>query len=165
MQKARAYNIYNENTTVQETNTKEISIIIKKKIMKKMKTIWLLALFVCALYSCESQTEVEVVGDDTERYVGEVDKASTVLTGTEWLLMNTGNATLRVDSIKPSCECLEVMNKEMTARSGKYFPVQVFIHPEEMDTGTFVREVEVYGNFQSSPMVLTIKGRIVNPKP
>ena len=50
----------------------------------------------------------------------------------------------------------------MTARSGEYFPVQVFIHPEEMDTGTFVREVEVYGNFQSSPLVLTIKGKIVN---
>ena len=130
--------------------------------MKKMKMMWVPVLFACALYSCESQTEVEVVSDDTEKYVGEVDKASTVLTGTEWLLMNTGNATLHVDSIKPSCECLEVTSKEMTARSGEYFPVQVFIHPEEMDTGTFVREVEVYGNFQSSPLVLTIKGKIVN---
>lgn len=32
MQKARAYNIYNENTTVQETNTKEISIISRRKL-------------------------------------------------------------------------------------------------------------------------------------
>ena len=145
---------------------KSISYETKMKkgytLMKKMKMMWVPVLFACALYSCESQTEVEVVSDDTEKYVGEVDKASTVLTGTEWLLMNTGNATLRVDSIKPSCDCLEVTNKEMTAKSGEYFPVQVFIHPEEMDTGTFVREVEVYGNFQSSPLVLTIKGKIVN---
>ena len=130
--------------------------------MKKMKMMWVPVLFACALYSCDSQTEVEVVSDDTEKYVGEVDKASTVLTGTEWLLMNTGNATLHVDSIKPSCECLEVTSKEMTASCGEYFPVQVFIHPGEMDTGIFVREVEVYGNFQSSPLVLTIKGKIVN---
>ena len=131
--------------------------------MRKINLMWLPTLLAGMLCSCNQQTEVEVMSDLTERSVGEVDKSSTVLTGAEWLLRNTGNFRLRVDSIKSSCECLEVQKKEsMTAKPGGYFPVRVFLHPEQVDTGAFVREVEVYGNFPSSPLVLTLTGRIVD---
>ena len=135
----------------------------------KIRTMTLTAFLLCAMSGCnrktDSQTNVEIIGGVAETNVGTVDKNSNMLSATEWLLQNTGNAELRIDSIKPSCDCMEMKyDKSMTAKSGKYFPVRAILHPEEVDTGAFIREVEVYGNFPSSPLVLTMRGRIVDQK-
>lgn len=109
------------------------------------------------------QTEVEVIGGLTEKYVGEIDKNSPRMRGTEWLLRNVGNVRLHIDSIKPSCDCLELhFDSSMTAGTGEYFPIRGFLHPEEGDTGVVYREVEVYGNFPSSPLVLSLRGEVVS---
>lgn len=99
----------------------------------------------------------------TEHSFGEVDKSLSRPVGTEWLLRYKGNVTLHIDSIKSSCECLEIWHQEsMKAEGHSYFPVRAFLHPELLDTGTFVREVEVYGNFPSSPLVLTVTGHVID---
>lgn len=137
----------------------------KTKVRMKKKSILPAILLMGVLSGCQGnwQTEVEVMGGVTEKYVGEIDKNSPVVHGTEWLLRNAGNARLRIDSIKPSCDCLELhFDSSMTAGTGDYFPIRGLLHPEEGDTGVIYREVEVYGNFPSSPLVLSLKGEVVS---
>ena len=135
------------------------------KIKMKKKSVLLAILLVGVLSGClgNRQTEVEVMGGVTEKYVGEIDKNSSVVRGTEWLLQNVGNARLHIDSIKSSCDCLELhYDSSMTAGTGDYFPIRGFLHPEEGDTGVIYREVEVYGNFPTSPLVLSLRGEVVS---
>ena len=48
----------------------------------------------------------------------------------------------------------------MTAERRKYFPIRAIIQPEEGDTGIIYREIDVYGNFSTSPLTLSIMGEI-----
>lgn len=131
----------------------------------KKKSILPAILLLGMLSGClgDRQTEVEVVGGVTEKYVGEMDPKSARMHGTEWLLQNVGSSRLRIDSIKSSCDCLELhFDSSMTAGAGKYFPIRGFLHLEEGDTGVVYREVEVYGNFPSSPLVLGMRADVVS---
>ena len=50
----------------------------------------------------------------------------------------------------------------MTAGSGKYFPIRAMLQTEAADTGSIYHEVMVYGNFDPSPLVLSLTGEIVS---
>ena len=108
------------------------------------------------------QTKVEVIGL-SEAYVGEIEKDTDVSHGVEWLLQNTGPCKLRIDSITSSCDCLKLSYaSSMTAGSGKYFPIRAMLQTEAADTGSIYHEVMVYGNFDPSPLVLSLTGEIVS---
>lgn len=129
----------------------------------KRKAIILPILLIFTMSCCfkNRQTEVEVIGGETERYVGKIEKNSNWSHGAEWLLLNVGNSRLHIDSIKSSCDCLELSyDSSMTAERRKYFPIRAIIQPEEGDTGIIYREIDVYGNFSTSPLTLSIMGEI-----
>ena len=108
------------------------------------------------------QTQITLIGDDAEFNIGQVVNDPNNLNGKEWLILNAGQVALKVDSVVPSCDCVEVKYKEsMTAAPHNYFPIRVILHPNG-ETGPFFREIKVYGNFPDSPLLLTIEGEFKN---
>lgn len=135
-----------------------------KLTLMRRKFIVLPLLLTLTMSSClwNRQTKVEVIGL-SEAYVGEIEKDTNVSHGVEWLLQNTGPCKLRIDSITSSCDCLKLSYaSSMTAGSGKYFPIRAMLQTEAADTGSIYHEVMVYGNFDPSPLVLSLTGEIVS---
>ena len=135
-----------------------------KLTLMRRKFIVLPLLLTLTMSSCfwNRQTKVEVIGL-SEAYVGEIEKDTDVSHGVEWLLQNTGPSKLRIDSITSSCDCLKLSYaSSMTAGSGKYFPIRAMLQTEAADTGSIYHEVMVYGNFDPSPLVLSLTGEIVS---
>ena len=77
------------------------------------KNIFLLvAVLACAslLTSClkKSTTEITMMSDGAECYLGTVVNEPDHSFGKEWLLQNTGSTTLRIDSAITSSDCVEL---------------------------------------------------------
>lgn len=115
------------------------------------------------LFACcaEQQTKIELVSSDSNCNLGEINVNSPTLSGKEWLIKNTGNAQLRIDSVELSCECLTaVYDSVNTVRPNDYFPFRVLVKPDGA-LGDFYREIRIYGNFENSPLELTVEGIFV----
>lgn len=112
--------------------------------------------------SCtERQTRIELVGDDANYNLGEIKASESTLSGKEWLIQNKGNTYLRIDSVVASCDCLTVSYDSInTVKPNGYFPFRVFPMPDGT-LGTFYREISIFGNFENSPLILSLEGAFV----
>lgn len=121
------------------------------------------SVFLLVFASCvDQQTKIELVGSDAEYNLGEIDINSSSLLGKEWVLQNVGNANLRIDSVELSCECLKAdYDSVNSVRPNGYLPVRVYITPEGT-LGGFYREIRIYGNFENSPLELSLEGTFVD---
>lgn len=81
--------------------------------MMRQNTILLVAVLACAslLTSClkKSTTEITMMSDDAECYLGTVVNEPNHSSGKEWLLQNTGSTTLRIDSAITSSDSVELL--------------------------------------------------------
>ena len=80
--------------------------------MMKQNAFLLVAVLACAslLTSClkKNTTEITMMSDDAECYLGTVVNAPNHSSGKEWLLKNTGSTTLRIDSAITSSDSVEL---------------------------------------------------------
>lgn len=107
------------------------------------------------------QTMIELIGDDASYNMGEIQVGSPNLRGKEWLIQNIGNANLKIDSVEVSCDCLQILYDSVNVVApNNYFPFRVFVKPENV-LGDFYREIRIFGNFEGSPLELTLEGTIV----
>lgn len=103
-------------------------------------------------------TEMEV--RQTTRFIGAVSSQADSVTRLTWWLCNVGEKTMRIDSVLPSCECLDVQfDAERRVMPGDSLCLWLELHSEGAK-GSFFRELDVYGNFPS-PVTLTIEGEWV----
>lgn len=118
--------------------------------------------FMFLAVSCtERQTRIELVGDDANYNLGEIKASESALSGKEWLIQNKGKTNLKIDSIAVSCECLKVSYDSINSvKPNGYFPFRVFPMPDGT-LGTFYREISIFGNFENSPLILTLEGTFV----
>lgn len=120
-------------------------------------------MFLLTLASCvEQQTKIELVGSDAEFDLGEVNIYSSSFWGNEWLVKNVGDSDLKIDSVELSCECLKVDYDSVNAvKPNSYLPFKVYIMPEGT-LGGFYREIRIFGNFENSPLELSIEGTFID---
>ena len=79
--------------------------------MRKNTILLVAALaFASLLTGCvkKSTTEITMMSDDAECYLGTVVNKPDHSSGKEWLLKNTGSTTLRIDSVITSSDCVEL---------------------------------------------------------
>ena len=78
----------------------------------RKNNLLLVAVLACAslLTSClkKNTTEITMMSDDAECYLGTVVNAPNHSSGKEWLLKNTGSTTLRIDSAITSSDSVEL---------------------------------------------------------
>lgn len=74
----------------------------------------------------------------------------------KFTISNTGSNILKIEHIDLSCECLKIENEISEINPGDTTCLNIIFHPD--GTGMFQREILLYGNFDSSPKLLTIKG-------
>lgn len=73
-----------------------------------------------------------------------------------FILVNTGNDSLHITHIISSCDCLQTNGSQFHVSPGGTLQLKVFFQSDSI--GVFVRELYVYGNFPSSPLLLTVEG-------
>lgn len=71
-------------------------------------------------------------------------------------IRNTGSNILKISHIDLSCECLKIENEISEINPGDTIYLNIIFHPDGI--GVFQREILLYGNFDASPKLLTIKG-------
>lgn len=74
----------------------------------------------------------------------------------KFTIWNTGKNIVRISHIDLSCECLNIENEITEINPGDSTCLNIIFHPD--DIGKFQREILLYGNFDSSPKLLTITG-------
>lgn len=131
----------------------------------RINNLLYIILFIFLTVSCtERQTRIELVGNDANYNLGVVKASESALSGKEWLIQNKGNTCLRIDSVVASCDCLKVSYDSINSvKPNKYFPIRVFPVPDGT-LGTFYREISIFGNFENSPLILTLEGTFVEDK-
>lgn len=133
--------------------------------MKTNKISLLLFLITIFATSCTKKvTRIKLVNDCTNYNLGEIQNQASILSGKEWLIQNVGDVNLKIDKVELSCDCLKVIYDSVnTIKPNKYLPFRVLVSPEGT-IGDFYREIYIYGNFQDSPLKLTIEGCFVEDK-
>jgi hypothetical protein len=71
---------------------------------------------------------------------------------------NTGNQSLFINRVNTSCGCTNADWDKQPVEPGQTAKIKVEMIPEE--TGYFNKTIEVYGNFELSPVKLTITGMV-----
>lgn len=74
----------------------------------------------------------------------------------EFIISNIGSNLLKISNIDLSCECLKIENEISEINPGDTICLNIIFHPDGI--GVFQREILLYGNFDASPKLLTIKG-------
>ncbi|WP_455664728.1 DUF1573 domain-containing protein [Phocaeicola sp.] len=74
----------------------------------------------------------------------------------KFIISNTGSNILKISNIDISCECLKIENEITEIAPGDTGCLNFIFHSN--DIGIFQREILLYGNFDSSPKLLIIKG-------
>lgn len=74
----------------------------------------------------------------------------------EFIISNTGSNILKISGIDLSCKCLKIENDISEINPGDTACLNIIFHPDGI--GMFQREILLYGNFEASPKLLTIKG-------
>ncbi len=130
-----------------------------------------IAMLVSCMQHSESQsvqiserpiTSISLMGSDTIWNAGVQPNTPGQICAKEWLIQNTGADTLVIDSVIPSCECVELIYDESRQAVPKaYFPVRALLQAEGA-VGNFFREIKLYGNFEGSPLTLGIEGEYKN---
>ena len=80
----------------------------------------------------------------------------------EYELKNTGFRSLRIKSVRTSCGCTSVEYPSQPIASGDKFVVKVVYDAKQM--GHFDKQVGIYSNASSNPLVLTMRGVVVGEK-
>ena len=129
--------------------------------MKTINISLLISIFIFITSCTEKQTKIELVNDEFIYNIGEIQTQASTLSGKEWLIQNVGDSDLKIHKIETSCDCLKIMCDTVNPIGpNEYFPLRVFISPENT-IGDFHREIFIYGNFEDSPLELTIEGVFV----
>ncbi len=131
--------------------------------MKRINFFCLLVLFGGLVSCCTDQiTKIELVSSDANYNIGEIDVGSSVLSGKGWLIQNVGNSNLRIDSVELSCNCLKAIYDSVnTIKPNAYFSFKVLVSPDGT-LGDFYREIRIFGNFENSPLELSLEGTFVD---
>lgn len=125
---------------------------MKKKIFA---CVLFVSLILFIFYRMDKPTKVKLYSDK-ECDLGEIVHRTEER---QWLMQNIGWWTLHIDSIKTSCECLQLTCDEcMDVEPGHYFLIKATLLPDTTVIGGFMREIEVYGNILDSPLVLSFRG-------
>lgn len=131
--------------------------------MKGINIFCLLIFWEVLVASCTDQiTKIELVSSDANYNIGEIDVSSSVLSGKGWLIQNVGNSNLRIDSVELSCNCLKAIYDSVnTIKPNSYFSFKVLVTPDGA-LGDFYREIRIFGNFENSPLELSIEGTFID---
>lgn len=129
-------------------------------------TIVLISVCFAFIHMCKNgvielpDTHVELWKCDSIIDMGKLNRSDYTSNTVEWRIRNNTLIPLRIESVNPSCECMEVTLAREFAFRGECTVIHVRLNMEDMAKGVFYREVEVYGNFDS-PIYLGIKGEVV----
>lgn len=74
----------------------------------------------------------------------------------EYEFSNTGAEPLIIYSVDTSCDCATVKIPKRPIKPGKKSEIKIVYKCE--DRGTFFKSIRVFGNFEGSPKMLSIKG-------
>ncbi len=131
-------------------------------IMRDYKFFFGAAFFTLLVVSCTNQqTKIELLSD-ADVFLGDVPIKARSLPVYEWIFQNVGEANLRIDSVELSCECLKADYDSVNSVSPNgYLPFRVYITPEGT-LGGFYREIRIFGNFENSPLELSLEGTFVD---
>lgn len=73
-----------------------------------------------------------------------------------FVIRNTGDDSLHIIAIVSSCDCLETSCSRWHVPSGDTLQLKVLFQSDSI--GAFIRNMEIVGNFSSSPLLLTVEG-------
>lgn len=122
----------------------------------------LLTLMIVFVTSCtEKQTKIHVLSGDINYNFGEIPSQTSSLSGKEWLFKNAGNVNLKINKVESSSNIFKLMYDSVnTVGPNEYFPFRVFVSPGKT-IGNFKEKICIYGNFEESPLELSVEGTIV----
>jgi len=70
--------------------------------------------------------------------------------------LNTGKEPLIIYSVDVSCDCATAKSPNRPIKPGKKSSIKITY--KSKDTGKFYKSIRVFGNFEGSPKMLSIKG-------
>lgn len=112
------------------------------------------SMLLCATLSAQAQ---RINADQPVVNVGQVLFKQPVKA--EFILKNKGLKTLRIREVKTSCGCTTVSFPEVV-NAGKEFTVSAIYNAQTL--GNFYKQVAIYSNASKEPVMLTMKGVVVN---
>lgn len=74
----------------------------------------------------------------------------------KFMIRNTGSKKLKIENIDLSCECLKLEKDLSEIPIGNTDSLNLIFHADSI--GAFQREILLFGNFNPSPKLLTVKG-------
>jgi len=77
---------------------------------------------------------------------------------TTFILKNTGKEKLYIKELSLSCECIGASYKRQALSPGDTLHLHITFHAKE--SGDFIREIDIYGNFIHSPLTLELSGTV-----
>ena len=111
-----------------------------------------------------AQTEIEMLSDETDYYIGDVENEPNYSKGKGWLIQNKGLGILRIDSTYVSNDCVKLyFPRSKEVGPNEYLPIRAMLEPEKDKQGDFVYTIKVFGNFPESPLVLSLAGTFQIP--
>ena len=111
-----------------------------------------------------AQTEIEMIDDETDYYIGNVENKPNYSKGKAWLIQNKGLGNLRIDSTYVSNDCVKLyFPRSKEVGPNEYLPIRAMLEPEKDKLGDFVYTIKVFGNFPESPLVFSIAGTFQIP--
>lgn len=114
--------------------------------MTKYRIIPIASAILLVLSCTTPMTKVELLSDNYYD-IGQVKAESSDKYMKEWLIQNIGNASLVIDSVYLSCECLKaIYRSDKETKPNEYFPLKVLFETD-VTIGDFYREVLVYCEF------------------
>lgn len=124
--------------------------------MKKL--LFLLAILVAPLFAmAQSGKAPAFQWSEKEHDFGKIKKGTPV--STTFTYTNTGKAPLSVTDVKASCGCtVPEYTKEVVA-PGKTGSVKATYNAANV--GTFLKSITVTSNVEGGPVILTIKGEVI----
>ena len=106
------------------------------------------------------QTKIELMSD-VHYNLGDISIDSSILSGKEWLIQNVGDVNLKIDKVEFPSDGLKIVYDSVNVvKPNGYLPFRVLVSPEGT-TGDFCKEISIYGNFDNSPLKLTIEGTFI----
>ncbi|GEM_PF-2513614 len=96
--------------------------------------------------------------DSSDVHIGRISPRTS--NSAQYKIHNTGNTTLHITDILPSCECTQATYDKQDTPPGEHVTVTLTYEAEDF-SGSFFRTAEVECNAES-PVILTLTGIIVN---
>lgn len=98
------------------------------------------------------QTQIHI--DKEQIHFGNIQKNDTI--STSFVISNQGTNELVINNIEKSCDCVTSEISDSIIKSGDFALLRVSVSIQE--EGYFQRELMIYGNFNNSPLTLSVDG-------